>query len=670
MNMKHVSVITAALSLIIVLAVAYWSSSNLASPGPLAPAHDRVPELRDARGCRACHGEDTGQQRMADACAACHEVIERQIAEGAGIHGGIDAELAPRCDRCHFEHVGDAIPLVSSESFGQAGIGSIEDYRHEWTPGFDLTGKHAELGCERCHVHAHELIIGEGQQRFLGLTQDCVSCHESPHDPGLEVACAVCHGQSEPFDRVAEFEHPDTFPLVDGHAAPKCTDCHAGKTFESISTDCASCHTDDYNLTTDPDHLLLAMSVECIQCHTTRDWTVPDYEHPEVFALTGRHGDAACADCHNAGTTPAQAVLGSAETRSARGCAACHETPHNEALSAQSVIAFAGANPADACALCHLAEDDSFAAADGRMTPALHELTGFSLAAPHDSQACADCHERDAGGYGDPRAFHAAYPGRAQDDCQACHEDPHLGQFLDGPTGGRCVECHRRTEFTPSRFDLEMHAVNAFPLTGAHRAVACVACHEIDRGAQRFAGTTGVCADCHEDIHRGRFDDVMASPAPGGGTGCARCHNTGSFNDVRWSAEEHDRLAGYALIGAHAGASCRDCHTDRSTTVASFAAASTSCADCHTDIHQGQFRVDGVTDCAACHQDFVSFRTIAFDHQNRSRFPLDEDHRTLDCAACHRVYESDYGPVTRYRPLGIRCQDCHDARGLTGAGTP
>ena len=38
---------------------------------------------------------------------------------------------------------------------------------------------------------------------------------------------------------------------------------------------------------------------------------------------------------------------------------------------------------------------------------------------------------------------------------------------------------------------------------------------------------------------------------------------------------------------------------------------------------------------------------------------LDEVHVALDCAKCHKSYETAAGPLVRYRPLGTTCGDCH-----------
>ena len=77
---------------------------------------------------------------------------------------------------------------------------------------------------------------------------------------------------------------------------------------------------------------------------------------------------------------------------------------------------------------------------------------------------------------------------------------------------------------------------------------------------------------------------------------------------------------------------------------------------CHPDDpHAGQFA--GRT-CDSCHGN-RTFGIPAFDHE-RTDYELDGAHIGLDCAACHfSEPASDGSQVTRYRPLGTECTDCH-----------
>ena len=82
------------------------------------------------------------------------------------------------------------------------------------------------------------------------------------------------------------------------------------------------------------------------------------------------------------------------------------------------------------------------------------------------------------------------------------------------------------------------------------------------------------------------------------------------------------------------------------------------CVDCHQDTHQGQFSDGKTTDCARCHAT-EDFKTPKFDHDRDSRFRLDAQHALLECSKCHHSYNTPFGPLVRYKPLGVECGDCH-----------
>jgi hypothetical protein len=283
----------------------------------------------------------------------------------------------------------------------------------------------------------------------------------------------------------------------------------------------------------------------------------------------------------------------------------------------------------------------------------VHPAAAYPLTPPHDAVACNGCHEQR-------RTRNAATSPRRAGDCAACHDDPHAGQF--NARGATCSDCHHPTHFTPARFGIAQHATAAFPLTGAHTAVACHRCHAPVPGERplRFSSAPTACADCHGDAHRGQL-----------GRDCAACHTTTSFHD-RALPFDHG-ATGFALRGAHAHADCAACHPrtapDRDGHV--FApAAGRACADCHEDPHLGQFRRDGAraADCAACHDEDSAFATVRFDHDRDSRFPLEGAHRGLACNSCHRRYPvaGTDRVVVRYKPLGVSCADCHGAVRRTG----
>lgn len=769
--------------LAVVAAIAWWNFDRNPSPGPLHPTHAAVVDLDGNAGCAKCHTDDRfdGTESFADACNACHARIADQLVRHSGIHGTLDAARADNCAECHHEHVGDTIKLVSLSAFERAGIPAPELYDHSHAGGLALSGKHLELECAKCHVFAQNGLIPAGQARFLGLSQQCTGCHNDVHKGELGNDCAKCHGQEQPFKAVPMFSHPASFPLVEGHARRKCSDCHLKMAnpptedvtegavlleYKGLSTNCASCHTDDYDKTSRPAHKVASLGTDCAKCHGVAKWTPARFDHDADFALTGAHAKPACADCHSAGarqqevaafgvartkrngqecaachrdeydktTNPAHAVarigldcatchgvddwkkanyahdprfalvgahqpLACSACHSAgikqqqvqafdksRSCAACHANPHDARLIA-AADRVRGARP-DSCVVCHKADTRDWREADAAMTPDLHAATGFALVAPHHTQQCSACHAgiapKSAGRavvvtaeLRTPAQWKADFPGRTQDGCESCHKDPHGGQFKKSGKANNaasdCIDCHLPATFAPTKYDLTMHADCAFPLDGSHRAVACASCHKVVDGVRRFVGTKTACVDCHEDVHKGAFDGPGKPAVIGGKSDCARCHTTERFAKIVWTGADHATWTGESLLGKHATASCNDCHRrdkPRGRTLAPFRPAPKECVACHEDVHAGQFAPDAgavgaknpSTDCARCHASFDAFTTVTFDHQKDSRFPLDDDHGKLACAACHKPVDVAGRAVVRYKPLGVQCADCHDPR--------
>jgi hypothetical protein len=566
------------LSLILVVALVV-NDLERTSPGPLSAAHGQVAELDGGRNCDACHG---GWMRsMTASCNECHEQIEQQLAESRGLHGAIESVDPSACEACHSEHRGAEFRLVAPASFALAGF-EREAFDHGHVD-FALVGRHAELTCAECHPNAEVELLAPDTHRFLGLEQDCASCHEDPHEARFVPSCDSCHGQERPFDELANFVHTERFPLDDAHALPTCAECHAEGS---------------------------------------------GYAVEDLAGRTPRPPDRTCAACHS-------------------------DSPHRDTFL-DGIAALADLAPDATCSLCHDAAHESFAdpsAFDAK----LHAASGFALDGPHTGLDCAECH----GGTG---AFRARHPGRVHDDCAACHDDPHAGQFTDA----RCLDCHRETTFFPSTFGLDAHAATDFPLEGGHAAVACGECHLADGDeARRFSGTSSACAACHEDAHGATLANS---------NGCAECHVTTTFDDVDAAAFDHAGRTGFALDGAHATARCEACHQRTAQpdglgrcfgrVARVFGEPASACATCHDDPHEAAFAGQG---CASCHTT-TDFCALAgpFDHGARTGFVLTGAHLDAECASCHGTYPD---PVAAGRTLGRvsqvfsgsteRCETCH-----------
>ncbi|MGE3171457.1 MAG: hypothetical protein AB7O97_02450 [Planctomycetota bacterium] len=645
-----------AASLLAVVGITAWEFATARTgPGPLHPAHAGLDGMFGSD-CQACH--EAGAGVRAEGCIACHEPIAAQRRDVTGLHGSLPRAQLDDCGQCHSEHHGLATPLIGPQAFPGAGVHDPLAYDHRHVAGYALGGAHLALECDRCHPAANVAVPPAGG-RFLGASQRCTACHEDVHVTAFGGDCEKCHGQVQSFRTAPGFDHA-VFPLLGAHSRVGCQDCHEpGSAHDTAALSraplpartCAQCHDDPHGNTRGRPVAAIRLpdTADCARCHDSTQWSaarVTPQRHAEFgFPLRGAHAAAECVTCHGDATRPSRHGTPKAAVES---CARCHEQPH-AARFVQSAVAAIG--PADGCAGCHSDADRDFHR--GTTTPAQHAVTGFRLDPPHARVECAKCHAGDG--------YAARFPGRAPDDCRACHDDRHRGQFDHEGRYAQCTACHARTAFAPNAFGVAMHRDTAFPLTGAHDAVACARCHDrVVDDVRTFHGTPQKCAECHDDVHKGAFDVVGKPALVQGRQGCARCHDTAAFTPVRATTFDHGLWTGYALDGAHATVECLQCHVptaeDRDRRLGRVAGK--QCADCHRDQHQGQFTVAGVNDCTRCH-DTADFHRPHFDHDRQSRFPLDAQHAPLACDACHKAYPSVAGPVVRYKPLGTECGDCH-----------
>jgi hypothetical protein len=727
-TVKQASVWISALSLLLVLLFCYVDFGN-SSPGEITFTHAQESILLGSANCSACHGSQS--QTMTVACLACHAEIGVQLASRTSVHGTLADELREDCSKCHSEHHGGEFALVSSRSFSLAGIPDAKNYSHAKLD-FHLSGKHQQIACEKCHVLAETKLLPKGSKRFLGLDQRCASCHEDVHEGSYGQDCASCHGQQHPFSDVAEFEHTAAFELFGSHGKAACVECHQNGSDHSIAKllavessrsdlprerTCRACHLSPHNdvfLVAAAKRLNLDTERSCQHCHDAVHQSFVGSGatmNPVLHTLTGfpldhPHDAVACSGCHKGFGERKGAASEFAKCypgRRADDCQVCHGDPHRGQ--------FAGSpwRAAD-CLSCHEKH---------RFRPALfglvqHDRTQFPLIGAHRKVRCDRCHKprdlqsgevasRGAKGVGslfgdsyeldlgtrlrtkktpDPFSGVEAAPftlfSGTPTECRACHTDPHQGQFSIGKfTSGNCSTCHNQNTFVPAMFTLEQHNQTRFPLTGAHQAVNCNACHvESINQNQKYAATSMVasrvfqgtptsCSSCHADAHDGAFNRAALPVTIEGEADCAKCHTTERFDQLRIDSFDHELWTGYRLDAAHARADCAACHKrsrvpDKHGRMFGRVAGS-SCQTCHADPHVGQFGSPSRVDCARCHVVSDSFRDLVFDHQAHSAFKLDEVHVKLDCSKCHRSYRLPDGTTTvRYKPLGTQCADCHD----------
>ena len=471
-----------------------------------------------------------------------------------------------------------------------------------------VSAAHAKLEseCAQCHDRADR---DRQAQLCMACHKDVgadVRSHAGFHGrlPGIDGAqCKACH--SEHLGRGAAivkltrsaFDHSmSDFPLRGAHASAACAGCHkAGRKYREAPGGCVDCHRDD-------DPHAGKFGKDCGGCHEVTGWVNGRFDHGKTrFALRDRHQQVPCAGCHfgkRYAETPTQCVSCHAPDdvhNGSRGadCASCHNTAGwktNQFDHAKTGFPLTGAHtsigckgchttanikdplPKD-CAGCHRAED-AHATRFGDACDKCHATSGwkpanfdhtrdgkFELLGAHQRLDCHACHTAPVSEQ------------KLGTDCSACHRtrDVHSGHL-----GADCSRCHGTETWRKDViFD---HDLTNFTLVGLHVAVPCHQCHV----TPSFKGAPTSCNDCHQrdDRHKGSL-----------GKDCESCHSPNG-----WGIWEFDHAkTGFALLGAHARATCEGCHRQPPETVK----LAGDCASCHTqdDVHLGQFG----RQCQRCH---------------------------------------------------------------------
>jgi hypothetical protein len=588
--------------------------------------------------------------------------------------------VSPRFERC-LRHCVALLLLLVAGGFGRPDAARAQGALESVLAPGTLSQAHARWDdeCKACHVkfdrNAQDRLcadchkdIGQDLKTKTGLhgrmaPQSCKSCHTE--HKGRDARLVVLDRQ--------KFDHSATnFVLHGAHVKVDCAGCHAPgpdrKGYRIAQRDCVACHRKD-------DRHKGSLGPRCADCHTDVAWKDARFDHSKTrFPLLGRHEAVRCEDCHRDGQykgTP-------------QACVACHrKDDHHKAQFGER------------CETCHAADDWKTIRFD-------HDTdTSYALVGRHRAVKCESCHTGNL------------YRDKLSTRCVDCHkkDDKHLGSL-----GQNCGACHsERSWKEPGRFD---HARTDFPLLGRHARVECARCHKdtmfkeapvacigCHRKDDRHRGTLGEsCQSCHDasDWKKTSFDHAKtAFPLRGkhqraqcdachksfnykeASTDCWACHqrddrhqgqegrNCGSCHDANgWRPApsfDHE-LTRFPLLGHHAKVECRSCHAD-----ALFKNASIACYACHArdDAHRKTLG----TSCEQCHN-ARSWKAWDFDHDKRTRFPLDGKHVGLSCDACHsrpmegRVVASSQCVSCHAKDdvhdgsYGKACQQCHVTSGF------
>ncbi len=338
--------------------------------------------------CTLCHTSPVFSGTPAN-CTNCHADIHRR-------------QLGSSCENCH------------SPNGWNVTSSAVQFHVNR----FPLLGAHAAENCESCHK-------GAGTGIFTGLDTSCISCHlndfnaaKSPdHRAGnFPLSCDGCHTVNRWQGASSAHTATSVFPLTGAHAALSCTQCHAGGTFTMLSTACASCHLNDYNGTTSPDHKAVSFPLDCQICHTTTQWTGATFNHAQTaFPLTGAHTTVACASCH----------VGNRYAGTPTDCYSCHTSEYQSVSNPNHKAA----GISTTCQSCHTTSSWS-----GARIPT-HSFPIYSGSHAGQWTTCNDCHTNPS----DYTAF----------SCINCHQhaQPQTDQAHRGVrnyvyASPNCYACH------------------------------------------------------------------------------------------------------------------------------------------------------------------------------------------------------------------------------------
>jgi hypothetical protein len=335
------------------------------------------------------------------------------LAGGSWLPAGMRAMAAGRPANPHGKFQGECSLCHSAEGWKPAVISKQFDHAKY---GFPLTRAHTATPCASCHVKLD----------FTAAAARCASCHADPHLGELGLDCARCHGERSFVDRARMRRAHDftLFPLSGGHSTIDCVDCHppvgqGQSQYVGVSADCAGCHRDDYDATTDPAHGPSGFPLDCADCHSPRSWRGPRFDHANTrFPLTGAHVPLPCASCHadgvykgkdpscvschrseyDATADPSHAALGFP-----LACESCHNTTRWDGAQFEHATYFpiysgAHAGRWAACSTCH--------------TNPVNYATFTCLSChPHDDRAVTDeKHSQQVGYVYDSPACYSCHP--------------------------------------------------------------------------------------------------------------------------------------------------------------------------------------------------------------------------------------------------------------------
>jgi len=396
---------------------------------------------------------------------------------------------------------------------------------------------------------------------FLGLSQNCITCHIDEHRGQLAGKCETCHS-TDKWTPANSFDHSKSaFSLTGKHLQVDCQKCHPLLQDRPIKSDnsyaklkgiahrhCQDCHTDIHNN---------RFGANCLKCHSTTGWhgkAGKEFKHDITnYPLRGKHRYVQCNACHKPGRP--------LKIKNYSVCRDCHSDYHNGQ--------FVHREQNGACEECHSVEGFS----PSSFTIGQHKKTKYPLQGAHLAIPCLACHKKTN------RKIKFSYQSVR---CQSCHIDPHKSEVdayltkisLITKSAG-CEHCHQESSWSDIQFD---HTHTDFPIEGKHLQIKCGQCHnKAPNGIVRIKNLTGDCHSCHQDVHYGQFKESSGSEI-------VKCENCHTPHDWKASKFDHNTKSNFPLEGRHSSVECVKCHiqTNKNNVIFTlYRPLSTDCKACH-----------------------------------------------------------------------------------------